>query len=130
MFSPILPARSATALPGRYGSGKKPDEFILITHSSFITYNSFILLFKKLVFSSILISVTCACYSQGNKKWDVNNTPAPFKEVSFTVNEGNWMNLDVSPDCKEIVFDLLGDIYLLPLAGGDAKVLRQGLALE
>ncbi|MHA4844074.1 amidohydrolase family protein [Flavitalea antarctica] len=86
--------------------------------------------FKKLLFSSILISVTCSCYSQANKKWDVNNTPAPFKEVSFTVNEGTWMNLDVSPDGKEIVFDLLGDIYLLPIAGGEAKVLRQGLALE
>ncbi len=49
-----------------------------------------------------------------NKKWDVSNPGGPYKEVSFTVKEGTWMNLDVSPDGKEIVFDLLGDIYSIP----------------
>jgi imidazolonepropionase-like amidohydrolase/Tol biopolymer transport system component len=88
------------------------------------------MIFRRLLFFAICFSVTYACYCQGNKKWDVNNTSAPYKEVSFTVNEGTWMNLDVSPDGKEIVFDLLGDIYLLPVAGGEAKPLRQGLAME
>ncbi len=64
------------------------------------------------------------------KKWDVNNPDGPFKEVSFTVNEGTWMNVDVSPDGKEIVFDLLGDIYTIPAGGGDAKVLRHNFAME
>ncbi len=44
-------------------------------------------------------------------KWDVNNPGGPFKDVAFTTNEGTWINVDVSPDGKEIVFDLLGDIY-------------------
>lgn len=64
------------------------------------------------------------------KKWDVNNPGAPGKDVSFTVNEGTWMNLDVSPDGKEIVFDLLGDIYTMPIEGGTARVLRKGMAME
>ena len=64
------------------------------------------------------------------KKWDVSNPEGPFKEVSFTVNEGTWMNVDISPDGKEIVFDLLGDIYSLPVSGGEAKVLRSGHAFE
>ncbi len=66
------------------------------------------------------------------KKWDVSNPPAggPFKEVSFTVNEGTWMNVDISPDGKEIMFDLLGDIYSMPFSGGEAKVLRGGHAFE
>lgn len=64
-------------------------------------------------------------------KWDVNNPPGQtYKEVNFTVNEGTWMNLDVSPKGDEIVFDVLGDIYLLPIKGGTAKILRQGLAYE
>lgn len=63
-------------------------------------------------------------------KWDVNNPQGSFKEVSFTVQEGTWMNLDLSPDGKELVFDLLGDIYSLPVAGGTAKLLRGGLAME
>ncbi len=64
------------------------------------------------------------------KKWDVNNPGGPGKDVAFTVNEGTWMNLDVSPDGKEIAFDLLGDIYTMPATGGTAKALRTGLAME
>lgn len=40
------------------------------------------------------------------------------------------MNLDVSPDGQQIVFDLLGDIYTLPFAGGVATVLREGLPMD
>lgn len=69
--------------------------------------------------------------SKSTAKWDVNNPPGQdYKEVSFTVNEGTWMNLDVSPKGDAIVFDLLGDIYTMPITGGTAKVLRQGLAYE
>ncbi len=64
------------------------------------------------------------------KKWDVNNPDGTFKQVSFTVNEGTWMNLDISPDGKEIVFDLLGDIYSIPAEGGNAKLIRGGHAME
>jgi len=64
------------------------------------------------------------------KKWDVNNPPGNFKDIEFTTDEGTWMNLDVSPDGRTIVFDLLGDIYTIPIAGGTAKVLRTGLAYE
>lgn len=64
------------------------------------------------------------------KKWDVTNPEGPYKEVSFTVNEGTWMNVDISPEGKEIVFDLLGDIYSIPVSGGEAKVLRGGHAFE
>ncbi len=64
------------------------------------------------------------------KKWDVNNDGAPGKDYTFTVSEGTWLNLDVSPDGKEIAFDLLGDIYTLPISGGTATALRQGMAME
>ncbi|MEK6615800.1 MAG: amidohydrolase family protein [Bacteroidota bacterium] len=65
-----------------------------------------------------------------DKKWDVENPPGTFKEVEFTTTEGTWMNVDVSPDGKEIVFDLLGDIYSMPISGGEAKLLRGGHAIE
>ena len=38
------------------------------------------------------------------------------------------MNVDISPDGKTIVFDLLGDIYTLPDDGGRAIQLTRGLA--
>ncbi len=63
-------------------------------------------------------------------KWDVNNPMGPHQEHSFTLTEGTWMNLDVSPDGKTIAFDLLGDIYTMPITGGKATCIRQGLAWE
>jgi imidazolonepropionase-like amidohydrolase/Tol biopolymer transport system component len=64
------------------------------------------------------------------KKWDVSNPPGTYKETEFTTTEGTFMNLDVSPDGKEIVFDLLGDIYSMPVTGGEARLLHGGHAFE
>jgi Tol biopolymer transport system component/imidazolonepropionase-like amidohydrolase len=50
--------------------------------------------------------------------------------VEFEVGEGTWTSLDVSPDGKTIVFDLLGDIYALPIEGGRARLLAGGPAWE
>lgn len=83
---------------------------------------------KILLFAALVCAYST--HAQEKKKWDVNNPGGPFKEVSFTVAEGTWMNLDVSPDAKHIVFDLLGDIYTMPITGGEAKPLRTGLAME
>lgn len=65
-------------------------------------------------------------------KWDVANPEGDwnFKEHSFTTDEGTWMNLDVSPDGSQVVFDMLGDIYIMPIAGGKAKPLRTGIPFE
>ncbi|HEX6916278.1 MAG TPA: amidohydrolase, partial [Chitinophagaceae bacterium] len=88
---------------------------------------------KHILLAAALAALVFAgpAYSQEKKKWDVNNPPAGnYKEVSFTVHEGTWMSLDVSPDGKTIVFDMLGDIYQLPVTGGEAKPLRTGIAFE
>ena len=80
----------------------------------------------------LLLSVFLSLQGQAQekKKWDVNNPKGPYKEFSFTVDEGTWMNLDVAPDGKTIVFDLLGDIYVMPIEGGKATCIRSGLAME
>ncbi len=80
-----------------------------------------------------ILSVSCQhsiAQAPKDKKWDVSNPEGPSRDVSFTVTEGTWMNLDVSPDGREIIFDLLGDIYSIPVTGGQAKVLRGGHAFE
>jgi hypothetical protein len=53
---------------------------------------------NRLIFACTLIVSTLSLLAQEKKKWNVNNPDGPFKEVSFNVNEGTWMNLDVSPD--------------------------------
>jgi len=68
--------------------------------------------------------------AQENKKWDIEKPLGVTKAVTFTTIEGTWMNVDVSPDGKEIVFDLLGDIYKMPINGGVATILSSGLAYD
>ncbi|HPA40018.1 MAG TPA: amidohydrolase, partial [Phenylobacterium sp.] len=63
-------------------------------------------------------------------KWDVNAPPGPAKDARIDVNSGTWLSLDVSPDGKEVVFDLLGDLYVIPIAGGEAKALTTGVAWD
>jgi imidazolonepropionase-like amidohydrolase/Tol biopolymer transport system component len=64
------------------------------------------------------------------KKWDVAAPPVETRKVTIDVDEGTWMNVDVSPDGKTIVFDLLGDIYTLPISGGAAIRIAEGLPFE
>ncbi len=65
---------------------------------------------------------------EDEEKWDVNNPPGDWKEVSIDTTEITWASVDVSPDGGTIVFDMLGDIYSVPIAGGDAKALTAEIA--
>jgi imidazolonepropionase-like amidohydrolase/Tol biopolymer transport system component len=89
----------------------------------------------SLIFS-VLASFSLSAQKQKNaksetpKEWNVSNPGAPSQNVSFALDEGTWMNLDLSPDGKQIVFDLLGDIYIMPASGGNATCLRAGYPYE
>jgi len=63
-------------------------------------------------------------------KWDVSARRAAATDLNFETSEGTWMSLDVSPDGQTIVFDLLGDIYAMPITGGAATLLLGGPAWE
>jgi imidazolonepropionase-like amidohydrolase/Tol biopolymer transport system component len=65
------------------------------------------------------------------EKWDVNAPPGmTTRKVPIAVDEGSWMNVDVSPDGRTIAFDLLGDIYTMPIEGGTPTRIAEGLAFE
>ena len=65
-----------------------------------------------------------------SKKWDVNNPPSEAHTAKIDTHTGTWMSLDVSPDGQKIVFDLLGDLYVMPISGGEAKALTHSVAWE
>ena len=54
------------------------------------------------------------------KKWDVGADLGPVTKLAFETTEGTWMNVDVSPDGRRVVFDLLGDIYIMSIDGSGA----------
>jgi dipeptidyl aminopeptidase/acylaminoacyl peptidase len=48
------------------------------------------------------------------------------RKLTFTTDEASWISLDVSPDGRTIAFDLLGDLYTIPVAGGTATRITSG----
>src|SRR6266850_2032768 len=52
------------------------------------------------------------------------------RKIEFTTDEGTWLSLDVSPDGKTIVFELVGDIFTIPIGGGPAKLISGGMAFD
>ena len=54
----------------------------------------------------------------------------PTRKVEFTTDEGTWLSLDLSPDGKTLVFDLVGDLYTMSFSGGEAKKITSGMGFN
>src|SRR5215475_15710854 len=59
------------------------------------------------------------------EKWDTTLARGKTRDTDFDTSEGTWMSVDISPDGKWIVFDLLAQIYRIPVTGGKAECLTQ-----
>lgn len=59
--------------------------------------------------------------------WSVAEPMGELKSVQIQTTEGTWMSVDISPDGRSVVFDMLGDIYRMPANGGKAELLRGGM---
>jgi imidazolonepropionase-like amidohydrolase/Tol biopolymer transport system component len=82
---------------------------------------------------ALLLAAALAANAQDAPKpasWDVNAPPGVAKTATIDVRTGTWMSVDVSPDGKTLVFDLLGDLYTLPITGGEARPLTHSIAWE
>src|SRR5712692_4821994 len=68
--------------------------------------------------------------AEQDKKEEKGLALKPERKIAFTTDEGTWLSLDVSPDGKTIVFEMLGDIYTLPIEGGQAKLIAGGMSFD
>ncbi len=62
--------------------------------------------------------------------WDVAAPDLPLESFDLDVKEGTWISVDVHPNGQELVFDLLGDIFVMPMEGGEARPISEGLAWD
>ncbi len=60
--------------------------------------------------------------------WDVTAAHGPTHDLELSLTEGTWMSLSVHGDT--ILFDLLGDIWSLPIEGGEATRLTDDAAWD
>ena len=52
------------------------------------------------------------------------------RAIPLKTSEGTWTSVNISPDGKTLVFDLMGDIYTLPVEGGKATAITKGLPYD
>jgi Tol biopolymer transport system component len=86
--------------------------------------------------ASIALSSAAQPKTDSTKKDSVPHTKfaslplKPERQVKFNTKEGTWMSVDVSPDGSTIAFDMLGDIYTIPITGGKATQITKGMGYE
>lgn len=68
--------------------------------------------------------------ASGNATRNAELPLKPSRTVKYTTDEGTWLSIDISPDGRNIVFDMMGDLYTLPIAGGSATRITDGMAFD
>lgn len=89
--------------------------------------------FRALSFLAALAALSPAPAQRGGGPRDPMQEGLPLKPtrtLTFTTDVGHWMSVDVSPDGQTLVFDLLGDIYTMPIGGGKATALTRGMGFD
>lgn len=96
-------------------------------------------LMKKAIMALFLMAIPFLSSAQSDDSSDTTASDQkkkkdlplePGRTFSFDLTEGSWISLDVSPDGQTIVFDFLGDLYTMPISGGNASQLTEGMAFD
>ena len=90
--------------------------------------------FATIAMASVTLDSTAVYAGQGQRS-NVADDPKPLplegsRMFHLETDEASWISLDVSPDGEWIVFDVLGDLYLLPFNGGEAQRITSGMEFD
>jgi Tol biopolymer transport system component len=102
-------------------------------HRSCIPFVLLVCISLSCVGSSSAISLQAANPQKSQSDAFDQKNSLPLKaerKVEFTTDEGTWLSLDLSPDGKTVLFDMLGHLYRLPFEGGQALQLTHGLPFD
>ncbi|MFQ5527748.1 MAG: amidohydrolase family protein [Thermoanaerobaculia bacterium] len=80
-----------------------------------------------LLLASLLAPPGFADEDKDSEKWKVSEPLGNWKTISIDTIETTWSNVDISPDGSTILFDMLGDIFTMPITGGEATALTDGI---
>jgi Tol biopolymer transport system component len=88
----------------------------------------------------VAVAVTAVAFvpTRGQERQDAadgNRSPEGLilktaETIEFTTDEITWPSVDVSPDGRTLLFDVLGDLYTMPIEGGQATRIMGGLSFE
>jgi Tol biopolymer transport system component/imidazolonepropionase-like amidohydrolase len=79
----------------------------------------------------LLASSSVAAAAQPPEKWSVEEPPGTtWRTIDIDTTQTTWSDVEVSPDGRTILFDMLGDLYTLPIAGGEARALTESVAWD
>lgn len=87
------------------------------------------MIFRFLLLVSFAFNAT-ASEQENAPEWRVSEPPGPWRTIDIDTETSTWSFVDVSPDGETIVFDMLGDIYAMPVSGGTASALTSGIDVE
>ena len=86
------------------------------------------MLYRRILYCLAAVSLFALAQTGPSKKPGL-----PLKaerKIEFTTDKGTWLSLSLTPDGKTIIFELMGDLYSLPIAGGEAKPVTTGMAYD
>ncbi|HWZ31391.1 MAG TPA: amidohydrolase family protein [Bryobacteraceae bacterium] len=81
----------------------------------------------------LLLILACVTLAAQDSKPPAKKPGLPLKserKIEFGTDEATWLSLTLTPDGKTIIFELLGDLYSLPVTGGAAKPITTGMAFD
>jgi len=80
--------------------------------------------------AAVLLAIPLVAQDQKTPPKKAGLPLKPERKIEFTTDEATWLSLSLAPDGKTIIFELLGDLYSLPVTGGEAKPITTGLGFD